>query len=206
MEIITDFCFFLLSVILISLSGVMTPGPLFAVTVAEGVKDKIAGVLISFGHAIVEFPLMFLIYFGFTQFLVSNMTQKVIGLVGGLMMIYIGFRIIKTRKKAIEEHEKSRHSSLIVGILTTLANPYFLLWWATVGTALIINAAIFGFVGFLIFAVIHWLCDLLWNIFVTITVFKSKRFWTKKVHNIIFGFCFAVLVGFGAWFIISALL
>lgn len=76
MEVITDFYFFLLSVIFISLSGVMTPGPLFAVTVAKGFKDKIAGVMISFGHGVIEFPLMFLIYFGFAQLLASKVIQS----------------------------------------------------------------------------------------------------------------------------------
>jgi len=206
MEVITDFFFFLLSVIFISLSGVMTPGPLFAVTVAKSFKSKIAGVQISFGHGVVEFPLMFLIYFGFAQLLASIMTQIIIGLIGGIIMIYMGYRMIKAEKKTSEGFEESRHSSLITGILMTGANPYFLLWWATIGAALIVKATAFGFMGFLVFAITHWLCDLFWNTFVSVTVFKSRRFWTRRVHNVIFSFCFLVLVGFGAWFIISALL
>ena len=205
MEVITDFYFFLLSVVFISLSGVMTPGPLFAVTIAKGLKERSAGVLVSFGHGIIEFLLMLLIYFGFAQFFVSSLIQKIIGLIGGFIMIYMGFRMIKTEKKISEEYEEPKHSSLIAGILTTSANPYFFLWWATIGTALIMNAMIFGFMGFLVFAITHWLCDFLWYTFVSAAVFKSRRFLTKKVHNIIFGFCFAVLMGFGAWFIISAL-
>lgn len=57
----------------------MTPGPVFAVAIAKGSKDKAAGFLISLGHGIVEFPLMFLIYFGFAEFLSSSMAQKIIG-------------------------------------------------------------------------------------------------------------------------------
>ena len=63
MEVFTDFYFFLLSVVFISLSGVMTPGPLFVVTVAKALKDKIAGVLVSFGHGIMEFPLIIRLLF-----------------------------------------------------------------------------------------------------------------------------------------------
>jgi threonine/homoserine/homoserine lactone efflux protein len=206
MEAITDFYLFLVSVVFISLSGVMTPGPLFAVTIAKGFKDKIAGVLISVGHGVVEFPLMFLIYFGFVQFLASNVVQRVIGLVGGSLMVYLGLRMIRVERKAAEEGGESGHGSLVAGILTTGANPYFLLWWATIGVALVVNASLFGFLGFVVFAVTHWLCDLFWNIFVSITVFKSKRFWTKKVRNVVLGFCFLVLVGFGLWFIVSAVL
>jgi len=83
MEMITDLYLFLLSTVLISLSGVMMPGPVFAVTITKGYKDKIAGALIAFGHGVIEFPLMFLIYFGFAQFFASNAAQILIGVVGG---------------------------------------------------------------------------------------------------------------------------
>ena len=206
MEIITDFYFFLLSVIFISLSGVMAPGPLFAVTIAKSFKDKMAGVLISFGHGVIEFPLMFLIYFGFTLLEPESLTHKMISLVGGLILIYMGIQMLKTRKETTTESSYSKYGSLVSGILATGANPYFILWWFTNGAALVINASIFGFFGVLIFAITHWSCDLLWNTFVSLTVFKSKCFWTKRVHEIVFGFCIVVFIGFGAWFIILTIL
>jgi threonine/homoserine/homoserine lactone efflux protein len=200
-----DFLLFLTSVIFISFSGVMTPGPLFAATINKALKNRIAGVLIALGHGIVEFPLMFLIYFGFAPFLASSLTQKIIGFVGGLIMISMALRMIKAEKRAVEADEIAKNSALVAGIITTVANPYFLLWWATIGTSLIMEALIFGFLGFLVFAMTHWLCDLLWDSFIGVTVFKSKRFLTKKARFIIFCFCFVVFVGFGAWFIVSAL-
>jgi len=205
-EAIADFYLFLLTVILISLSGVMTPGPLFAVTIIRSFKKKTTGILISLGHGVIEFPLIFLIYVGFAPFFTSSLTQKLVALIGGLLMIFMGFRMIRTGIKGGGEHEEAQHSSLIAGILMTGANPYFLLWWATVGTMLILNAATFGLLGLAVFSIVHWLCDLLWNTFVSLIVFKSRQFWTKKVQKIIFGFCFIILIGFGTWFIVSALL
>jgi threonine/homoserine/homoserine lactone efflux protein len=161
-----DFFLFLTSVIFISFSGVMTPGPLFAATINKALKSRIAGVLIALGHGIIEFPLMFLICFGFAPFLASTLTQKIIGFVGGLIMIYMALRMIKAEKKAVEADDFAKNSALIAGIITTIANPYFLLWWATIGTTLIMNALLFGFLGFLIFAMTHWLCDLLWDSFI----------------------------------------
>jgi threonine/homoserine/homoserine lactone efflux protein len=206
MEMITDFYFFLLSAILISLSGVMSPGPLFAVTIAKASREKNAGILISLGHGVVEFPLMFLIYFGFAWVFTSDFTQKAIGLVGGALMIYLGFRMLKTRRETEEKSSYFKYGSIASGILATVGNPYFLLWWATIGAFLVMNAALFGLIGFSIFAIIHWSCDLVWNIFVSLMVFKSRRFWTKRVNEIVFGFCFIILTGFGAWFIISVLI
>jgi hypothetical protein len=39
------------------------------------------------------------------------------------------------------------------------------------------KAAAFGLMGLLVFAMAHWLCDLLWYSSVSITVFKSRRLW-----------------------------
>lgn len=206
MEVITDFYAFLLFAIFLSLSGVMSPGPLFAVTIAKSFKDKMAGVLISFGHGVVEFPLMFLIYFGFRWLFVSTIAQKTISLVGGAILIYMGVQMLRTREDNSAKASYLGYGSLVSGILATGTNPYFLLWWATVGTDLVMNAAVFGLVGFSIFALVHWSCDFVWNSIVSITVFKSQRFWTRTVHKIIFGFCVTIFIGFGSWFLISALL
>ena len=75
MEYISNFYVFLGSVMLISLSGVLMPGPLFAVTIQKSAKSKIAGALIAVGHGLVEFPLMFLIYFLLSQFAIPNWVQ-----------------------------------------------------------------------------------------------------------------------------------
>jgi threonine/homoserine/homoserine lactone efflux protein len=184
----------------------MMPGPVFAVTVAKGYGNKKAGVLIAIGHGAIEFPLIFLLYLGLSELFRSIPVQRTISFLGGLILIYMGFQMFKTRKKASEEPRHSEHASFIAGFVATGANPYFFLWWVTVGAALILNASIFGFVGLIAFAVVHWSCDLIWDTFVSVTVFKSRRFWTEKVFNIVFFFCFAVLAIFGLWFIISALL
>ena len=55
---------FLIQTILISLSGVMAPGPITAVTIGKGSVSPYAGALVAVGHGIVEFPLMAAVYFG----------------------------------------------------------------------------------------------------------------------------------------------
>jgi len=206
MEPAADFYTFIFSAILLSLSGVMSPGPLFAVTIAKSLKDKMAGVLISLGHGVVEFPLMFLIYFGLSQLLTSSIIQKTIGFFGGLILIFMGVQLFRSREENDNGGSYLKYGSLIAGVLATGSNPYFLVWWATVGADLVMKAAVFGLIGFSVFAVVHWLCDFFWNTFVSVTVFKSQRFWNKKVQTIILGFCIVIFIVFGAWFVISAAL
>ena len=206
MEPAADFYTFIFSAILLSLSGVMSPGPLFAVTIAKSLKDKMAGILISIGHGVVEFPLMFLIYFGLSQLLTSSIIQKTIGFFGGLILIFMGVQLFRSREENDNGGSYLKYGSLIAGVLATGSNPYFLVWWATVGADLVMKAAVFGLIGFSVFAVVHWLCDFFWNTFVSVTVFKSQRFWNKKVQTIILGFCIVIFIVFGAWFVISAAL
>jgi threonine/homoserine/homoserine lactone efflux protein len=205
MEFITSFYLFLVSVVLISLSGVLLPGPLFAATIEKAAKSKTAGLLIAVGHGIVEFPLMFLIYYWISQFVIPDVVPITVGLVGGLLMMYMGFQTFRNRNKNNQKYASPKKDSLVAGIWTTAANAGFILWWLTIGTTLILNAQIFGLLGFSVFAVVHWLCDFVWYTVVAFIIFKSRRFWNEKVHSAIFIFCFAVFVGFGAWFFSAAL-
>ena len=204
MGFITDFYVFLASVAFISLSGVLMPGPLFAVTIEKAAKRKNAGALIALGHGVVEFPLMFLIFFLLREFDVPWYVQAGVGLVGGLLMIWMGVQTFRNRNKADEKYTGSRQDSLLAGIRTTAANPGFILWWLTIGTALILNAQLFGLAGFSVFAGLHWSCDFVWYTVVAFLIFKSHKFWTPHVKQGITFFCVAILVGFGAWFFSSA--
>jgi threonine/homoserine/homoserine lactone efflux protein len=205
MEGIGNLYLFLASVVLISMSGVLMPGPLFAVTIDKASKRRSAGVFIALGHGIVELPLMILIYFGLMQFGLPEIVQIIIGLFGGLLMILMGIRMLKKRDKGAQKAQSTKQDSFVAGIWTTAANAGFILWWTTVGTTLLLNAQTFGLIGFSAFAATHWFCDFLWYSFVALLIFKSQRFWTRRVHQTIFLFCFVVFVGYGSWFLGSAL-
>ncbi len=205
MEFITDFYLFLASVMLISLSGVLMPGPLFAITINKASKSKIAGALIAVGHGIVEFPLMFLIFFVLSQFEIPSYIQVTIGVVGGSMMIFMGVQAYRNRHKDEQSQVALKRESILAGVWTSAANAGFILWWLTIGTALVLNAKLFGLVGFSIFAGVHWIVDFAWYTTVGLLIFKSQRFFTNKTRLGITFFCIAVFIGFGAFFIGSAL-
>ena len=205
MEFITDFYLFLASVLLISLSGVLMPGPLFAVTIKKASKSKTAGALIAVGHGIVEFPLMFLIFFVLSLFSLPSIAQIAVGLVGGLLMIFMGVQAFRNRHIQEEATVDLKRDSVLAGVWTTVANAGFILWWLTIGTTLILNAKLFGLLGFSVFAGVHWLTDFLWYTVVALLIFKSQRFWTERTHMGITLFCVVVFIGFGAYFVGSAL-
>jgi threonine/homoserine/homoserine lactone efflux protein len=204
-EFITDFYLFLASVLLISLSGVLLPGPLFAVTIKQALKSKTSGALIAVGHGIVEFPLMFLIFFLLSQFEIPNAVQVAVGLVGGFLMIFMGVQAFRNRHKREETTVNLKKDSVLAGSWTTAANAGFILWWLTIGTTLILNSKMFGLLGFSSFAGVHWLTDFLWYTVVAALIFKSQRFFTERAKKGITLFCVAVFIGFGTYFVGSAL-
>jgi len=201
----TSLPLFLLSVIAISLTGVMMPGPVTAVTVSKGSQRKEAGALIAIGHGLIELPLMLLIYFGLAHFLTFTEVKISVGLAGGVVLIWMALNIFRNRPSVFSEHKELAHSSIVAGVATTVANPYFFLWWATVGAALLVSARDFGSAGVAAVGVTHWLCDFAWLYLVSWTVFKSRRLWTQRVNIVVFGICSAILAGFGAWFIFSSI-
>lgn len=205
LESLPDLYLFLGSVVFLSFSGVMMPGPVFAVAVAGGYRDRNAGALVAIGHGLVEFPLMGLIYLGLAQFFTSSLVRSAIGLVGGGMLIFMGLGMLRFRGGLPSGDLSARHGSLVAGVATTGANPYFFLWWATVGAALIIGSEVFGLLGFILFSVVHWLCDFFWYLFISFTVFKSKHLWSWRTYKVILGACAFLLIGFGVWFIFSSL-
>jgi threonine/homoserine/homoserine lactone efflux protein len=195
----------LASVIVISFSGVMMPGPMFAVTLAKSYKSPLAGVWISLGHALIEVPLILLIYFGFARFFEDNIVQLVLSILGGGMIIWLGISMFRARAEVVRKGKDLPYNAFIAGILTSVFNPFFLLWWATIGSMLVMRFLDFGITGLVIFIVVHWLCDLAWLSFIAVLIYKTRSLWGRKFQEGLFIACGLLLVGFGGWFLVSGI-
>ena len=191
---------FLLSAAAISFTGFMLPGPMTAATIAKGYENRNSGAWIAVGHGVVEIPLIAAIYFGFGRFMGSPRVINTIYIVGGLALFYLGFRMFRSSRNAPGQVAGLPASSLVTGIVITGTNPAFYIWWATIGTALIVGAAQFGLVGIFLFTLVHWPCDLIWSEFISVATFKSRKWWTQKVQKIVFTVCALILIGFGVRF------
>ncbi|MFC1951918.1 LysE family transporter [Chloroflexota bacterium] len=195
----------LLSVVVISFSGVIMPGPLFAVTLAKSYKSPWAGTQVSLGHAVVEVPLIMLIYFGFAQFFQNDLVQIGLSVVGGGMIVWLGVSMFRTRTEVGQKGKDLPCSAFAAGVFTSGFNPFFLLWWATIGSMLIMKILDSGTIGLMAFIIVHWLIDLVWLSFVSNVVYRTRSLWGIKFHEWLFIACSLLLIGFGAWFLISGI-
>ncbi len=193
----------LATVTAISLTGVIAPGPVTAVTITKGVQRKWAGPLVALGHAIVELPMFLLVWLGFATFLAAPWVRVVVGVAGGLVLIWMGIGMLRTKQQAFEQQRDVGRGCVLAGMTTSIANPYWLLWWATVGPALVVRASAWGLLGVLAFAAAHLLCDLGWLSFLSWGVFTSRRFFKAGVFRAVLAACGVALLGFGVYFIVS---
>ena len=198
--------YFIPEVILISLSGVMAPGPMTAVTIGKGSESPHAGVLIAAGHGIVELPLIIFIFYGFGYFLRLSYVKTTIAFLGGFFLLFMSINMFFSIKKVKYNFNKNIHSSsMIAGMLLSAGNPYFIIWWATIGAALILRSVNFGILGLVIFALLHWLCDFLWLYFLSALSFKGGQFFGKKFQQVASVICAVLLLFFSGKFIFDAL-
>jgi len=196
---------FALQAAVVSLSGVIAPGPVTAATLAAGTRSRHAGCLITLGHIIVEFPLMLLVMAGMSRMFKLPGVTVGIGVVGGACLVLMGVQMLRGLGKADDPASRPvSRGPVWTGIILTGGNPYFLLWWVTVGLTLTSRALELGALGFAVFAVIHWLCDLVWLEALSWTSFNGTRLLGSRGQNIVLGVCSLAMIVIGAMFLHDA--
>jgi threonine/homoserine/homoserine lactone efflux protein len=196
---------FLLEAVIVSLSGAMGPGPVTAVTIAKGNESPGAGAMVAIGHGIVELPLMLSILHGMGHLLSSPDVKAVISVVGSLFLAMMSIDMLRGVREVTRLSATYPSSPLIAGLFLSVANVGFFIWWATVGATLILRSVPFGLTGFLLFALAHWSCDLLWNCFLPLLTFRGGRFFGRKFQKTAFGICGAFLLFYSCKSFVDAL-
>lgn len=90
-------------------------------------------------------------------------------------LIYPGLDLWRNKNQRKKNGSKIEKGSLMGGFVATAANPYFFLWWATVGLTLIPKSPKFGLIGLALFVAVHSSCDLGWDLFLSRSAFGAER-------------------------------
>ncbi len=194
---------FLFGVFFISFSGAMMPGPVTAAAIVKGQESSRSGILVALGHGIVEFPLIILIALGLSKLFQMAAWKMAVGILGGGFLVWMGMAMIRERSALGEGAKNVPFGSLQAGVITTASNPYFFIWWATIGAALITRSLAWGVIGVALLMIVHWSVDLGWDWLLSFMSNKGKRVMTPKVQTAVFAVCGIVLVAFGIYFFID---
>jgi len=195
---------FLAEAVLISLSGVMSPGPITAVAVGRGGESPYAGVLVALGHGLVEFPLIALVGWGFGFLVETAWVRTAIALAGGLVLLGMGIGMLRSRQRAGPADERAHRLPLVAGALLSAGNPFFLVWWVTIGAALIGRSLQFGPWGPLVLGLAHWSVDLTLCTFLSALSYRGRRTFGPRFQETVLLLCGAFLVLFGGKYIFEA--
>jgi threonine/homoserine/homoserine lactone efflux protein len=188
----------------VGLSGALMPGPVLTVTIAEATKRGFwAGPLIVLGHGIIEFSLFIALVLGLGELLKHNLVFGMVGIGGALVLIWMGLGMVRGVKEAtlkfeIKEGERSR--PVLAGLLTSVSNPYFIVWWATIGLSYIALSQQHGIMGLGSFYTGHIMADVVWYFFVAAAITVGKKIISDQTYRWIIGLCGVFLMALGIYF------
>lgn len=166
-------------------------------------RGALAGPLIVLGHGLLEVLLVAGVILGLGRLLVLEPVIGTIALVGGAVLLWMAWGMFRSMKRlslrTTAAMERGRHP-ILAGILTTLANPYWIIWWATIGLSYIALSMRLGFLGLASFYIGHILSDLAWYGSVSVSLALGGRLLTDRAYRGLVAACAVFLLGFGLYF------
>jgi threonine/homoserine/homoserine lactone efflux protein len=199
-----EIVYFLFSVVIVSLSGALMPGPVLTVVVRNSPRNHWAGIEAALGHGLIELPLVIAIALGFKHLFASETAQIVIGLIGGAALVYMGIGAVRARPEtAVSGKTGGRPRSIAQGLVASI-NPYFFLWWATAGAAIIMKAVSWSYAVLALMFAAHISVDLAWYGAIGFGLGRTIGADSRLIRPILV-FCGIAMISFGIYFFTTSL-
>lgn len=196
---------------MVALSGALMPGPLFTVCVADAARRGFAtGPLLIAGHAILELALVAGVLLGLGPVLKLPAVAGATALLGGLILIWMGAGMLRgagslTLAVSAESAGGAGAASLVVtGVLASLSNPYWILWWATIGLGYLTSGMKYGITGVAVFFAGHIAADFAWYSAISYSISRGRSLFNDSIYRAVIRVCGAGLLVFAVWFLASA--
>ena len=201
---------FVASVILITASGALAPGPLFFATISHGTRSGAkSGLVFSVAHTVIEFTLVILFALGLLPIADAPSVQLIVGVAGGFFLLVFGVMQIRdSLKPRVTQKPKNiaTRNLLLIGLAVTGLNPFFLVWWLTVGANLILLSLEFASLAGVVFMyVCHVWMDYVWLVSVAHFAKIGANIAGSKAYKGIMVAFGAILIYFGINFLINSL-
>ena len=207
------------------LSGAMIPGPLTLYVVSEAFRQgQTAGLKVAAGHLLLEAGFAALIVLGLRDLLSTALFRAAVVWVGGIGLVVMGGLLLRQLPRLslvsarpsdhvgasgqrAEGHpgegERGRDRGafrggpIAGGAFFSLTSPGFLIWWATIGTSVLLEGSLAGVPGITMVASGHALADLLWCWFVAFSVERGRAYCSDRTYRTIIGLIALCLIVLG---------
>ena len=174
---------------LITMSGALAPGPLSIASIYHGTSTgKFSGLKIALGHTIVEFPLYILIGFGLIKLIWFSGVTAYLSIIGGIALLYFTIPLFKYQHSSnLSAANKGIYARpILTGIILSGLNPYFIIWWLTVGAKLILDIIeVLGYGLYTLIYVLHVWMDYAWLLILSYLGYSSLKALSSKYIKII---------------------
>lgn len=198
----------------ISLSGALSPGPLTALAITEGARSgRWSGAKMAVGHGLTEIVLIVGITYGLGSLLQNPWVGGFTGLVGGAFLLWMGYglttgawrgQLTLASAQSAPPPAAMRLGPVAAGVLLSLANPYWALWWVTIGAGYILRVANLGLLGIGFFYLLaHWTTDVGWLSGLSWAVASGRGWLGEGVYRGILLVCGVFLVAMSLFFAYS---
>lgn len=194
----------------VGMSGALVPGPMLFATIDSSMKAGWkSGPKVVLGHALLELVICILIVLGMPS-LGGERAISAVSLIGGAVLILFGILTIKdARSVSLSLGGDINYISanpVVAGIITSVSNPYFWIWWFAAGSALVLKGLEISLLAAALFVFGHWMADLSWFSIVSASFSKGKQLMSSKAYESVLLSCGIFLIFFGSWFAIGVLL
>ncbi len=189
---------------MLALSGAMMPGPLLSATISESARlGGRAGPLLILGHAFLELGMVAALLLGLAPLLSTDAAFAAIALTGALVLACMAWNMLKTLSTLSidwDAHTPRAGGLVTSGILLSLANPYWTIWWATIGLGYILTCREWGMPGITAFFLGHIAGDLAWYALVSLLVARGRHRLSVRLYRGLIGVCAVFIAGFAGFF------
>ncbi len=183
------------------------PGPLMAVVISETViHNWKAGLKVALVPLLTDGPVIILSVILYELLTINKTSQAIIGLLGTLILIWLGIDCFKKSNINFEEEESKEDHSLKKGIITNLTNPNMYLYWILIGAPFLIDAYEINLSYPFLFVGGFFAAFIALKLIIAILVDNSKNFLNTTGYKRLLQFSGLALFIFSGMFFIDALI